>query len=391
LLGWTWHQQFRFDEAQQLADDAMQEVSVGQTEETVRLLTVRAMSTMYATDTTAAPHADAERAVRLARAAHNRPLELQALQVLASVRTEAGLATPSDWAEVERIARREGRWIGMSEALYFQALLLLDDYAADAFAPIERSAEIAEVHGLTESLVWTHYLQAEAGFVSGDWDRAWSAGLQGISLGERHAYHRTLSRIWFVLLPIAVARGANETIAQAFDWWERRRAHFPNPPSPYGQLMLAAADLYFAEAGLLLPFVPGVASRLAAFDLDHRMPSWLAAVETITGCWLAAQDFNGVREALARMRRRVIRPNASSLSRGTEFLLRAELLIAEGASPTDATGAARLALVRFRRSRAPWWVARTIRLLESSGSATRTDLQEARRLERMLQLAAGRR
>jgi hypothetical protein len=152
---------------------------------------------------------------------------------------------------------------------------------------------------------------------------------------------------------------------------------------------LAAVDLHFAEAGLLPPFVPEVASRLAAFDLDHRVPSWLAAVETIIRCWLATEDLNGVGEAILKMRRRVIHPNASSLSRGTELLLRTELLIAEGASPTDAVPAARHAIARFRRSRAPWWVVRTIRLLESRGWATPTDLQEARGLERLLQLAAG--
>ena len=64
------------------------------------------------------------------------------------------------------------------------------------------------------------------------------------------------------------------------------------------------------------------------------------------------------------------------LGNSTYFLLRGKLLAASG---EDASGVAQLALAGFRESGAPWWTAKSLRLL-----GTTKALAEAAEIERAL-------
>ena len=74
-------------------------------------------------------------------------------------------------------------------------------------------------------------------------------------------------------------------------------------------------------------------------------------------------------------------PKASALGRGTYQLLRGRLAFSQG-TPGDAQAAARDALELFRTAKAPWWMAKALRLSQRAGnddSATDrevTDIEE---------------
>ena len=81
------------------------------------------------------------------------------------------------------------------------------------------AAQLAQAHGLTELIAWNGYWRAEVGLASGAWDAATAASLGAIELAERNAYHRAAVRTWFVLVPIAAARGDVELLRRARDWF----------------------------------------------------------------------------------------------------------------------------------------------------------------------------
>src|SRR3954468_2403092 len=138
--------------------------------------------------------------------------------------------------------------------------------------------------------------------------------------------------------------------------------------------------LAFADAGLEPAFVPDVELRLPCFDMDQGAPSWLAAVETVVGCWLAAGELDGVDAALERMRGSFTRSPPTNLALSTEALLRARLLARRG-SIAEAIAAAQSA----RDVRAPWWRAKAVRLVgELAGDEDA--LREAQELENRLGL-----
>jgi hypothetical protein len=74
------------------------------------------------------------------------------------------------------------------------ATMLIEDGVDEAWPLLDRATEVAQAHGLSEQMAWTDYAWAEAGFLSGDWDRAWEAGLDAIEVAERNAYHRAVVR-----------------------------------------------------------------------------------------------------------------------------------------------------------------------------------------------------
>jgi hypothetical protein len=73
----------------------------------------------------------------------------------------------------------------------------------------------------------------------------------------------------------------------------------------------------------------------------------------------------------------------SSLGVGTYELLRGRLALALG-DAADANALGLAALARFRVSKAPWWIAKAIRLLERAGAADPSLLSEVGQIERML-------
>ena len=190
-------------------------------------------------------------------------------------------------------------------------------------------------------------------------------------------------RTWFALLPIARARGREDLIGEASQLFAKRLGNAPD--SHYARVIATAAHLHFAAFGLEPPFVPDVESRLPSFDLEHDGPSWLAAVETLVETWLEARELDGAEEALDRMRASLDRGAPSRLSRATEALLRAKLLLARGDPGASAIEAKR-ALDLLGEGGAPWWRAKTIRALELAGAASPELSDEASRIEQALLL-----
>jgi hypothetical protein len=255
-----------------------------------------------------------------------------------------------------------------------RALLLAPDRAAEALELAERAVELSEAHGLREDLAWSCYTQAEIGLVSGDWNAALAAGRRALEIGVAGGFDRAVVRTWSTVLPIAVAR-RDEALLREGHAWLTQRFREPENPSPYALVVGVARKLEFVEAGLLEPFVPSVEERIASFALPYATPSWLAAVETVLDCWLRAGELEGAERALAAMGAGM-QDRGAELGRATEALLSAKLVAARGGDPT--TDAER-ALAGFRAVRAPWWIAKALRLLPAAEAAA-----EAAELERAL-------
>jgi class 3 adenylate cyclase/tetratricopeptide (TPR) repeat protein len=372
--------QTRFEESEQLADALLEEIDGPEDVCCARLLLMRASGALGARDAFDPAEADATRALTLARAARDEALELEALQLTVMIQIERGNETSERLATVEELATRAGQWETVAFALRARGGGHVDDQPEVALPLYERAAEVATAHGLTESGGWSDYAQAEAYFCMGRWDDAIEAGLRAVDLGEAHEFHRLVVRSWFVLLPLARARGRVDLMRQAHPYFVSRLERAPD--SQYSRVVATAAYLHFAAIGLQPPFVPDVEERLASFDLDHAGPSWLAGVETLVDVWLDSGNHDAVMLALDRMRARLDRGRASSLARATEALLRARLLLARGENP-DAAGAAERALAALG-DRAPWWRAKAIRALEQAGAASADSLEEARTIEAWL-------
>jgi hypothetical protein len=140
--------------------------------------------------------------------------------------------------------------------------------------------------------------------------------------------------------------------------------------------MQSARQLELVARGLRDPFVPDVDERLASFAMRYSSPSWLAGLEAVFECWLGAGKLEGAGRALEHMEDAAAEPGIATLGRATCALFTAKLLAAHGEDPTEE--AAR-ALAGFRESRAPWWIAKALRL-----AGTPEALAEAAEVERSL-------
>jgi tetratricopeptide (TPR) repeat protein len=376
--------QTRFAESEQLANALLEEVGGPEDVSCARLLLMRASGALGGWDAYDRAEADATRALSLARAAGDEVLELEALRLMVTIRLERGDEGGDALTAVEELARKAGRWETVAFALRARAGEGLDDQPEGALPLVERAAEVATAHGLTESGGWSDYARAEAYFCLGRWDDAIEAGLLAVGLGEAHDFHRLVVRSWFVLLPLARARGRDDLIRQAHPYFVSRLERAPD--SPYSRVVATAAHLHFAAIGLEPHFVPDVEERLASFDLDHAGPSWLAAVETLVEVWLNYGEQDASALALERMRARLEGGRATSLASATESLLRARLLLSRG-EDRDAEGAAERTLALLG-DRAPWWRAKAIRVLEQAGAASTDLLETARTIEARLGIAS---
>jgi hypothetical protein len=124
---------------------------------------------------------------------------------------------------------------------------------------------------------------------------------------------------------------------------------------------------------------------LPAWEESQGMPSWYAAVETIVGAWVAVGRLEAARAVLDRVAAWTQHPLTEALGRGSERLMRAWLLTAEG-ELEGAVTAAQAALVEFRVSDAPWWVAKAIRALDGAWAASPEYIAEAEAIEESLKL-----
>jgi tetratricopeptide (TPR) repeat protein len=382
-LGTLHLEQLRFEEARRLADQTLAEIGEGRDVETVRLRSLRAQAALFLGERVDSLR-DATLALEIARELGDRTTELAALSRYIGVRSETGAATAADWADLEQLAAATGDWQRALAGLTNQGMCLLDDEAAAVFPLTDRAAELAEARGLTEDLAWVDYLRTEAAFVMGDWDSALASGRRALEVGERNAYHRLVVRTWHAVVPIAAARGDRGELAHAAAWYAAREGHFPD--SPYGRLMRGAVDIRLAAAGLAPP--PALsAERLAASFSDPSGPSYLDAVITVVSAWIEAGALGAARETLASLDAAVaVATTRSRLAQASVALLRAWVLHAAGAPRDEVADTARTGLDLSRRSAAPWWVLRSLRVLAAAGAATASEVAEARSIERSLRI-----
>jgi class 3 adenylate cyclase/tetratricopeptide (TPR) repeat protein len=379
-LGNLLRSQTRFDAAFELADELITELGEPLDAAVGLLIVERGLGALNARDDYAAALQDAHRALTIAREDGDAALELEATVLRAQAEAEAGQDDPAAWDELARIAAGRGRWDLVASSLRVRAASDWDDDPGASLPLIDQAEEVARVHGLVESLGWMAYARAEAFLSLGDWDAALATGLHAVAYGEARDLYRLVVRSWFALRPIAVARGSTDLLAQAYPRFAARTG--VEPDSFFARIVTTAMHLTFADAGLEPAFVPDVELRLPSFDMDHSAPSWLAAVETVIGSWLAAGELDGVDTALERMRASLARSPPTRLAVATEELLRARLLAQRGAV-AEAVAAAQAA----RDVRAPWWRAKAARLAGELAGDEQA-LREAERLESGLGLAA---
>ena len=380
----VWYQQLRFAEARDMASAALEEMDEADDASRARLLIARARGGMGASGASTPGIAeDVDHALELARRASDPQTELLAQTALATLHTETGHYTASEWEQVEQAAIKVGDWATAVQAIDSVAGTFVDDQAAKAFAPLLRGRELAMAHGYTEDIGWSHYLECEAAFVSGDWQRALAAGLHAIDLGEANAYLRLTVRTLHVLIPIATVRGDRQVIERAARWYAGLDLSV-FPDSPYARIVRAAQDLDIAAAGLGPALVPEVEPRLASFRDEPGGPSFSAAIDRVLRAWLDAREIDGAGRAMAAMEAGAPDWNEpTSLAVGTYELMRGRVAHARADDASAATHATQ-ALERFRTSGAPWWIAKAIRLLERAGTADAALIAEADQIERML-------
>lgn len=385
MLGDLLRAQTRFAEARLLADDLLREIGPdADAASRARLLVLRAVSILNASEAFDEAGQDARAALDLARAAGDRSLELDVEQLLAQIAAERGADTAlASWQRIEELGREQGRWTSVAAAMRMQGSFLIDDNPEGALLRFEACAELAAARGLVEDAAWCDYGRAEAYFVGGSWDKALVAGLRAVEVGESHGFHRVVVRSWFVLLPIATTLGRRDVTERAHARFAARRGR--EPDSPYARIITTAAHLHLAAAGLEAPVVPDVTERLASFELEHGGPSWLAGIQTVVLAWIDAGKLDGVATALDLMAGRVAH-GGSALARATEATLRAHLSSARGDLAAAELHAHR-ALAELD-DRAPWWRAGAIRTLESIGRADGALLAEAAAIESRLGILA---
>jgi class 3 adenylate cyclase/tetratricopeptide (TPR) repeat protein len=382
LLGRLLYAQTRFAEAERLADELLSETREDRDAATVRLLVMRAQAALGGRDAYEAAGRDLELALEIAQELDDAELELTVLELATPLREERGDRDPG-WGDLERAARRERRWPAVVNALRARAGDHIDDdpaVVADLLAP---AAALAEAHGLVEQTAWCDYVLAEAGLSGGRWDEALESGLRSIAVGEKRGFSRLVYRNWFVLLPIAAARGSEDLLWRArpaFPAWGERGPS----DSTYARIVVTAAQLRLAASGLDRPFVPEVEWTLPSFELVHAGPSWLAGLETIVEAWLAAGEREGAAEALGRMRASLEARPTSRLTAAVEALLCGRLALEQG-DTVEGVAQARRSLGLLGCG-APWWRAKAIRLLEAVGEADATLVAVAEGLEARLRI-----
>jgi class 3 adenylate cyclase/tetratricopeptide (TPR) repeat protein len=387
-LGMVWCAQLRFEDAQRLANQAIEDIGEGKDLETARLLYLRAWATyQFFVGPTIRP--DLERSLELARSFGDEQLELEVSNLLGTIREEEGELTAdeamSHYVRMEELATTLGNWPRAVRAKRMQVAHLVEDQADRGLQLLEEVDQLAQAHGLTEEIAWTDYARAEAELVSGDWDQAWKRGLSALGLAESNAYHRVAVRSWFTLCPIAAAQGRTDVLDRAQRWLQEHESILP--PSPYGRFMRTAMDLHCARFGIVPGFTPEADALLESFEEWGTLPSWYSAVEAVVGGLLRAGEVEGARKILDRMARWNDFPLTSELGRSIESLLRARLLHAERTQPDRVAERARRALKGFRSSKALWWIAKAIRLLDRIGKASSAESAEAARIEESLGIA----
>ena len=380
----VWYQQLKFDAAEKLAAEVL--ASHPELDEASRARLAVAQ-TLVALGARGQEEGNEQRlldAIEVADRSGDAELQLSARSALTVLRAESGTGVADDFHALEQAAILAGDWSRAISAAINVAFTLLDDRAEEAFGAIADARNRAIAHGRTEDGGWTHYVEAEAAFITGDWDRARSAGLLTLDLAEANAYRRLAVRTIHVLVPIGAVRGERALLERAAHFYESLEGKFEFPDSPYSRIIRTAQDVEFAAAGLAPPFVPDPAPRIVAFNDEPNGGSWSAALDRVFRAWVDAGLLDDAATAVATMEAAL--PKFKSLSahgRGTFELLRGRLASARGDS-AEAARAGHAALSQYRISAAPWWMAKALRLIERAGAADQQMLDEVAAIERGL-------
>jgi hypothetical protein len=318
-----------------------------------------------------------------AEATGDADLILEAMHTDVRVRSEAGTATSDAFETLAGRFEERGRSRLAASALINGAKLATEDEGR--FERLAARADvIADAHGLAESQVWIAMLRALRDLVLGDWQRATDVALSGIAIGEANGYHRAVVRSWFVLGPIAAARGDRPTLERAAAWFAARDGENTFPDSPYGRLMHAGIAIDLASVGIGVAPRPELERFSAAFALPYDSADWLIAIERVIGAMLDAGLVDDARQAIDL----VPSPAAGRdpLTWVSDALVRA--WVADASGDRDAAVAfARSGLAADAARTAPWWTHRLVRVVHGAGGSPPGSV-EPREIAARLGLAA---
>jgi class 3 adenylate cyclase len=382
-LGRILQEQVRFEASWTLADSVLEEIDPTDDLPSARLRFRAAIGRNMFSDDSEDLLPAAREAVEVARRAGDEQLELDALLdvvlMSSSSTSDAGILD-----EVDALAARRGRFDVLARTTRIRGLLIAQT-SDDPFPFFDRSAEIAESHGLYESLGWAENYRAELGFGRGRWDVALEAGARAIELGETHGYDRIVVRTWHSVGMIAAARGDLDLLRRCRAWYVAAEAFLPH--SPYGLMMRAGMHELFARCGLEAPEPRDPAELMPSFELANvEMPTWFEAIDLVFRRLLGDGRADAVEDALGPLTSSA-EADPTPLSRAAVALFRARLAL-ETRDAGSAAEYARAGIRELEPAQGPWLTARAIRLLEDAGAATDADLASAIAIERNLRIAA---
>ncbi|HEX6868132.1 MAG TPA: hypothetical protein VF119_04970, partial [Candidatus Limnocylindrales bacterium] len=321
---------------------------------------------------------------RRAHATGDPDLALEAVHTDVRVRSEAGEATADEFLDLAGRFEARRRWREATGAMIDAVKVSGADGSFDVNA--DRADALADAHGLAESKVWIAMLRALRGLESGDWGVATDHALAGIAIGEANGYHRAVVRSWFVLGPIAAARGDRATLERAASWFAARERQNTFPDSPYARLMHEGIAIDLAAVGLGDRPRPTIGRLDAAFALPYDSSDWLAAIERVICAMLDAGLIEDARAAIDLVPAPA--PGRDPLAAVSGALTRAWVAAASG-DREAAIAQARAGLGFDAAATAPWWAYRLLRVLDEGGAATSAEADRAREVVERLGLVAG--
>lgn len=366
-------QQLRFHEVVALADRGLADIGEADDVPTARLVVARGLGRGMISDEEfeANERGSLERVVAIAQAAGDRDLELDG-------RIWLGLIEGDEphWRRIAQIAQELGRLDAAAQALRVLAALTLPDRIDEGMERIAEHATFALAHDLTEDRAWSDYWRGEMLFQRGEWDAAWDGATRAIELGIDNAYHRVTVRSWHVVTLIAGARGDTETLRRARAWYDERRDDFPD--SPYARLSRTQIDLLVARADGAEGPPADLGHLSASFREEEVLPSWFGALDLVISTWVGRGEREEARRAASAFLASA-RPGRPAFGRAVGTLL--------GGRVSRNVDEVREALEGFRVARAPWWIAKALRLLGDVDAATDAEHADAEAIERRLGLA----
>ncbi len=369
-LGLVRWEQARFADMLTLARDLLAEFPADDPDARLPLELVEVQGRMGLTND--ASLADEAAAIRVRAAAlGDELLELDALRLEVSTRGEAGLTTPDDWRDLAARLEAVGRMRDAVGMLINVASTSSDDRVFEDLA--RRIDALADAHHLTESRGWIAHVRALRAFDRGAWDEASEQARDAIAIATAHGYHRIVVRTWFVLRPIATARGDAAALVAAADWFAARDREAAFPDSPYGRMMRLAFDLDAAAAGGPQRSLPEYAWIDGAFGLPYDGGDWLAAIERVVVALLEAGRVDDAEQAVRRLASSV--DASDRLAAASRVLLDAWLR--ERRDDPDVIAVARDGVRVAREAGAPWWELRLLEIVARAGAATEDEATRA--------------